>query len=62
LRDAIFRPIQIESRTDNSGDSNTYRYTGMGNYHVSTGVNAFRVLFSSGNIASGIVRVYGVAH
>ncbi len=30
-------------------------------YRSTTAVNAFRILFSSGNIASGIVRVYGIA-
>ena len=32
-----------------------------GSYMETTPVNAFRVLFNSGNIASGTVRVYGLA-
>lgn len=28
---------------------------------ASGGINAFRILFSSGNIASGVIRVYGIA-
>lgn len=31
-----------------------------GHYTVATAVNAFRVLFDSGNIVSGVVRLYGV--
>jgi hypothetical protein len=33
----------------------------VGSYESATAVNAFRVLMSSGNIASGTVRCYGVA-
>ncbi len=33
----------------------------VGVYLQTTAVNAFRILFSSGNIASGITRCYGVA-
>lgn len=33
-----------------------------GEYRVATAVNAFRILMSSGNIASGSVRVYGVVN
>jgi hypothetical protein len=33
-----------------------------GQYKSNTAVNAFRVLASSGNIASGTVRCYGIAH
>jgi hypothetical protein len=35
--------------------------TGGGFYYVAAAINAFRILFSSGNIASGTVRVYGLA-
>jgi hypothetical protein len=31
-------------------------------YKITTAVNAFQILMSSGNISSGIVRVYGVSH
>jgi hypothetical protein len=33
-----------------------------GRYKSTSAVNAFRVITSSGNIASGTVRIYGVAH
>jgi hypothetical protein len=66
----VFNPLSTTLRCkltfdlvqDNSGDSNTYRYTGLARYKVSTGVNAFRIRSSSGNITSGVVRCYGVAH
>lgn len=45
----------------NSGDSNHYRLNFGGYYISATAVNAMRFLFSSGNIASGTIRVYGVA-
>jgi hypothetical protein len=32
-----------------------------GRYEVTTAVNAMRVLFSTGNITSGTVRIYGIA-
>jgi hypothetical protein len=35
----------------------------IGGFYLNTAaVNAFRIIMSSGNIASGIVRIYGVAH
>jgi hypothetical protein len=34
---------------------------GYGAYLNTTAVNAFRVLAGSGNLASGTVRVYGIA-
>jgi hypothetical protein len=34
----------------------------VGAYAVTTAVNAFQILMSSGNIASGTVRIYGIAH
>lgn len=44
----------------NSGDSNHYRLNFGGYYISATAVNAMRFLFSSGNIASGTIRVYGI--
>lgn len=43
--------------------SSTQRLSGVGGgaYEVATAVNAFQFLMSSGNIASGTIRVYGVA-
>lgn len=46
--------------TLNSGDSGKYRLNFGGWYVSATAVNAFRFLYSSGNIASGVIRVYGV--
>jgi len=45
-----------------SGNSFRYVFTVGGVYRNTTAVNAFRLIMSSGNIASGTVRVYGVAH
>lgn len=39
-----------------------YSLIGGGGWNSTTAVNAFRIRFSSGNIASGTVRVYGIAH
>jgi hypothetical protein len=33
-----------------------------GNYNQAAAVNAFRILASSGNLASGVVRLYGLTH
>jgi hypothetical protein len=41
--------------------SGQYEFTGGGLYLSTTAVNAFRFLMSSGNVASGTIRVYGVA-
>ena len=45
----------------NSGDGNSYHYTGGLNWATTTAYNALRFAFSSGNIASGTIRVYGIA-
>lgn len=42
-------------------DGNFFNNTGAGFYKITTAVNAFQFLSSSGNIASGTIRVYGVA-
>ena len=47
--------------------SNQLRVSGLSIYVPSstpplTAVNAFQFLFSSGNIASGTIRVYGLTH
>lgn len=44
-----------------ANDGATYGGTSFGTYNSTTAVNAFRILFSSGNIASGTVRCYGIA-
>lgn len=46
----------------NSGSAPTYyKESGLAEIVTAAAVNAFRVLYSSGNIASGTVRCYGVA-
>ncbi len=52
---------QVIGKTTNN-DGNFYAADFWGTYNVTANaLNAFRVLFSSGNITSGIVRCYGVA-
>jgi hypothetical protein len=41
-------------------DTHWYRFTNLGGYAATTAVNAVQFLYSSGNIASGTVRCYGV--
>lgn len=41
-------------------DTNAYMYQGGGAYKATGAFNAFRILMSSGNIASGVVRCYGI--
>lgn len=45
-----------------SGNSARFVFTFGGVYKSATAVNAFRLIMSSGNITSGIVRCYGVSH
>ncbi len=69
-------PINGSIRLFSPGDTTQYKtisgrfvyYDGnrvinevRGSYESATAVNAFRFLISSGNIASGIIRVYGLA-
>ena len=42
-------------------DANFYANVNIGAWKATTAVNALRVLMSSGNIASGTVRIYGLA-
>jgi hypothetical protein len=42
-------------------DNNFYAVTGAGRYKSTTAVDAIRFLASSGNITSGVIRVYGIA-
>lgn len=43
-------------------DGNFYNNTGSIRYKSTSTINAFRVLSSSGNITSGVVRVYGISN
>jgi hypothetical protein len=45
----------------NSGDSNPFKYYGGGSWGTTTAVNAVKFLFDAGNIASGTIRLYGLA-
>lgn len=44
-----------------SGNNGWYQFSMGGFWFTTTAVDAFRILYSSGNIASGTIRVYGVA-
>jgi len=65
----IYNPLSGAAATRHAGQ-NTYKVNGggglgvtcAGDYTQTTAVNAFRILASSGNLASGTVRVYGLAH
>ena len=68
----LFNPLGTTTRLkttedvalDNgSGAGLPYRYAGFSQYNITpAAVNAFQVLFSSGNIASGTIRCYGLTH
>jgi len=45
----------------NGNDGNRLRSHTFGQYESATAVNAFQFFFSSGNIASGTIRVYGLS-
>ena len=62
LNSSAVKVILHEVVQFNSGDSTGYRYTGGGYWATSTAVNAVQFLFSSGNIASGTIRCYGLSH
>lgn len=51
----------LYSGEDNNHPGNLEFASGGGLYTSTSAVNAFRILFQSGNITSGIVRVYGIA-
>lgn len=63
----LFNPGNTSYRKSMSVDSvasqttAVYRSTGFCIWNNTAAFNAFRVLFGSGNIASGVVRVYGIA-
>jgi len=48
-------------QANQASSSSFYRESGIGQIAPAAAINAFRVLFSSGNIATGTVRCYGVA-
>lgn len=56
---ALYKAVIGEVMGLNAGAR--FRWTVSGLYEATTAVNAVRFYFSSGNIASGTIRVYGVA-
>lgn len=44
-----------------SATSGRYQFSTTAQYRSTTAVNAFRLLMTSGNIAAGTIRVYGIA-
>ncbi len=53
------KTAMFDFQLNQAGDA--FRTSGQGAWLVNTAVNAFQFLFSSGNIASGTVRCYGIA-
>lgn len=45
-----------------NGNGNRYSFKTGGVYRNTAAVNALRIIMTTGNIASGTVRIYGVAH
>jgi hypothetical protein len=58
---SAYKPVYGNLLASGTGDSGNVEKM-VGYYKVTTAVNAFRILPSTGNLASGVVRVYGVAH
>lgn len=60
----LANPAGQAAMTGTSGGTDTTSILGetIIGYYTQTGVNAFRVFFASGNIASGTVRIYGLSH
>lgn len=58
---SLYKNVTGLSISFSSGTSTATGVTFVGVYKSTSAVNAFRLLFSSGNIASGIIRVYGIA-
>lgn len=52
--------LTILAFVGNASDNNPYYNAGGGYYKSTTAVNAFRLIMSSGNIASGTARCYGI--
>ena len=50
------------SLAGSEASNNLHAVDGMGKYQASADLDAFKLYFSSGDIASGQVRVYGLAN
>lgn len=57
---ASYPVVEGQGVSSYAGNTNRYSFVMGGVYRNTTTVNAFRVLFSTGNIASGTIRVYGI--
>lgn len=57
---ALYKPYRTAVQSP-VGTTSLYWWETKGLYLSTTAVNAFQFLFSSGNIASGTIRVYGIA-
>jgi hypothetical protein len=60
LSSASYKVIHGQSAHNNQFDASWNSVSLSAQYVSTTAVNAFRILFSSGNITSGTVRVYGI--
>ena len=59
-RSAIYKRVQTDLNYFRASDNMHLCSKGAGGYASSTAVDGFRFLFSSGDITSGVVRVYGM--
>ena len=58
---SVYKKFQWSTYGPNSGGA-YYAQTFMGHFRSTSAVNAFRIILSSGNIASGTVRIYGLSN
>src|SRR3990167_2266835 len=61
LSATIYPRVEANMGWDDGTTSQDILVTTSGKHRVATADNAFRVLFTSGNIADGTIRVYGLA-
>ncbi len=61
LGTTAYKYLRGEGLGHYNGNNSWYQFSMGGFWMVVTPINAFRILYSTGNIASGTVRVYGVA-
>lgn len=57
---SLYKVILVHGTYKNN-DGSFYAVTGMGVYLSTTAVDAFQFIASAGNLASGVIRCYGVA-
>ena len=61
LNASLYKQIMLDTGYDNTSGG-IIRMFGTAAYLSATAVNAIQFFYSSGNIASGTIRIYGVAH